>query len=148
MKSQELLSKPASKKLTTQSPKKKGNCKPITPAPCTEVKSALAGDCNLTHCREPSTPERRSAPAEEKAGEHQPKDSSSHQEEQDDWQRVKAARVEAICAKFATLTPTTISESLGDERGAELKQVFAELPGSYQKPREIALYLPNHSTSC
>ena len=53
--------------------------------------------------------------------------------------REEAARVEAICDKFATNAKSLRSQKACDERGAELKQVFAELPEADQNHAEIKL---------
>lgn len=53
--------------------------------------------------------------------------------------REEAARVEAICAKFEVNAKSLRSQKACDEKGAELKQIFAELPEADQNHAEIKL---------
>lgn len=63
----------------------------------------------------------------------------AYQEEQERLAKEEAARIDSICAKFATNAKSLRSQKACDERGAELKQAFAELPEADQNHAEIKL---------
>lgn len=78
------------------------------------------------------------APAEE-ALENISQKILAYQEEQERLAKEEAARVDAICAKFEVNAKSLRSQKACDEKGAELKQIFAELPKADQNHAEIKL---------
>ena len=142
IRSQELLEQAKSKEVTDDATAKEAVAirKSIT-SHRTEVKNArLAITRNLDSVKSQFIDAEKDvlAPAEE-ALENISQKILAYQEEQERLAKEEAARVDAICAKFEVNAKSLRSQKACDEKGAELKQIFAELPESDQNHAEIKL---------
>ena len=142
VKSQELLEQAKAKEVTDDATAKEAVAiRKLITSHRTEVKNArLAITRNFDSVKSQFIDAEKDvlAPAEE-ALENISQKVLAYQEEQERLAKEEAARVDAICAKFATNAKSLRSQKACDERGAELKQVFAELPEADQSHAEIKL---------
>ena len=142
VKSQELLEQAKAKEVTDDTTAKEAVAiRKLITSHRTEVKNArLAITRNFDSVKSQFIDAEKDvlAPAEE-ALENISQKILAYQEEQERLVREEAARVDAICAKFDTNAKSLRSQKACDERGAELKQVFAELPEADQNHAEIKL---------
>lgn len=142
IKSQELLEQAKAKEVTDDATAKEAVAiRKLITSHRTEVKNArLAITRNFDSVKSQFIDAEKDvlAPAEE-ALENISQKILAYQEEQERLAKQEAARVEAICAKFATNAKSLRSQKACDEKGAELKQIFAELPEADQNHAEIKL---------
>lgn len=142
IKSQELLEQVKAKEVTDDATAKEAVAiRKLITSHRTEVKNArLAITRNFDSVKSQFIDAEKDvlAPAEE-ALENISQKIFAYQEEQERLAKEEAARVDAICAKFATNAKSLRSQKVCDERGAELKQVFAELSEADQNHAEIKL---------
>ena len=142
IKSQELLEQAKAKEVTDDATAKEAVAiRKLITSHRTEVKNArLAITRNFDSVKSQFIDAEKDvlAPAEE-ALENISQKILAYQEEQERLAKQEAARVDAICAKFATNAKSLRSQKACDEKGAELKQIFAELPEADQNHAEIKL---------
>lgn len=142
VKSQELLEQAKAKEVTDDATAKEAVAiRKLITSHRTEVKNArLAITRNFDSVKSQFIDAEKDvlAPAEE-ALENISQKILAYQEEQERLAREEAARVDAICAKFATNAKSLRSQKACDEKGAELKQIFAELPEADQNHAETKL---------
>ena len=142
VKSQELLEQAKAKEITDDVTAKEAVAiRKLITSHRTEVKNArLAITRNFDSVKSQFIDAEKDvlAPAEE-ALENISQKILAYQEEQERLTREEAARVDAICAKFDTNAKSLRSQKACDEKGAELKQIFAELPEADQNHAGIKL---------
>ena len=142
IKSQELLEQAKAKEITDDATAKEAIAiRKLITSHRTEVKNArLAITRNFDSVKSQFIDAEKDvlAPAEE-ALENISQKILAYQEEQERLAKEEAVRVDAICAKFATNAKSLRSQKACDEKGAELKQIFAELPEADQNHAEIKL---------
>ena len=142
VKSQELLEQAKAKEVTDDTTAKEAVAiRKLITSHRTEVKSTrLAITRNFDSVKSQFIDAEKDvlAPAEE-ALENISQKILAYQEEQERLAKEEAARVDVICAKFDTNAKSLRSQKACDERGAELKQAFAELPEADQNHAEIKL---------
>lgn len=142
IKSQELLEQAKAKEITDDATAKEAIAiRKLITSHRTEVKNArLAITRNFDSVKSQFIDAEKDvlAPAEE-ALENISQKILAYQEEQERLAKEEAARVDAICAKFDTNAKSLRSQKACDEKGAELKQIFAELPEADQNHAEIKL---------
>lgn len=142
VKSQELLEQAKAKEITDDATAKEAVAiRKLITSHRTEVKNArLAITRNFDSVKSQFIDAEKDvlAPAEE-ALENISQKILAYQEEQERLAREEAARVDAICAKFDTNAKSLRSQKACDEKGAELKHIFAELPEADQNHAEIKL---------
>ena len=142
VKSQELLEQAKAKEITDDATAKEAVAiRKLITSHRTEVKNArLAITRNFDSVKSQFIDAEKDvlAPAEE-ALENISQKILAYQEEQERLAREEAARVDAICAKFDTNAKSLRSQKACDEKGAELKQIFADLPEADQNHAEIKL---------
>lgn len=142
IKSQELLDQAKAKEVTDDATAKEAVAiRKLITSHRTEVKNArLAITRNFDSVKSQFIDAEKDvlAPAEE-ALENISQKILAYQEEQERLAKEEAARVDAICTKFTTNAKSLRSQKACDEKGAELKQIFAELPEADQNHAEIKL---------
>ncbi len=142
IKSQELLEQAKAKEITDDATAKEAVAiRKLITSHRTEVKNArLAITRNFDSVKSQFIDAEKDvlAPAEE-ALENISQKILAYQEEQERLAKEEAARVDAICAKFDTNAKSLRSQKACDEKGAELKQIFAELSEADQNHAEIKL---------